>query len=106
MVPTPQAPDTNPFQRSGDRHEPARVAGSRPDQRAQSAPGTPWHPPQRPADRPGDPCQSTPRPEVRESPAGAPAGQPNRVSKPRVTRTSPAVLRVQVLTRHSAHVDA
>src|SRR6187200_3147189 len=91
MTQTPPAPDTNPFQRSGDRHEPARDAGSRPDQPAQSAPGPQRHSSQRPADRAGDPRRPTPQPEVNDRATGRVAGQLNRLSEPRVTRTSPAV---------------
>src|SRR6478609_11393365 len=89
QTPTPTTSTFHP--RPGDRHEPARDAGSRPDQPAQSAPGTQRHPSQRPADRPGDPRQSTPQPEVNDRATRRVAGQLNRVSEPRVTRTSPAV---------------
>src|SRR6476660_6840193 len=67
QTPTPTTSTFHP--RPGDRHEPARDAGSRPDQPAQSAPGAQRHPSQRPADRAGDPRQSTPQREVTQVPA-------------------------------------
>src|SRR6476619_1622583 len=98
MTKTPTAHNSHPFHRSGDPHEPARDAGSRPDQPAQSAPGTQRPPSQRPADRPGDPRQSTPQREVNDRASERVAGQVNRASEPRVTRTSPAVPHVRVRT--------
>src|SRR3954463_12989620 len=100
MTQTPTANNDNPFHRPGDRHEPARDAGSPPDQPAQSAAGPPRQSPQRPADRPGDPRQSTPQREVNDRATRRVAGQLNRVSEPRVTRTSPAVPHVSVRVTH------